>query len=57
MTYRYPDLATDPLSRAKQDVLDRMHGCPDHNCSACRENRETIENLVRAVKDTLVTRQ
>lgn len=31
-----------------REVLERMHGCPNPDCSACSSNREAIIKLVQA---------
>jgi hypothetical protein len=36
----------DALTRAKNDVLERMSGCADENCHACASNNKAIETLV-----------
>jgi hypothetical protein len=32
-------------------VVRRMHGCAEPNCSACRHNRETVHELIVAVRN------
>jgi hypothetical protein len=36
----------DALTRAKNDVLERMSGCNQENCTACSENNKSIDHLV-----------
>lgn len=42
-------VASDPLARQKNDVLERMHGCSDPACIACADNKKAIDVLVAAV--------
>lgn len=48
MRYYYPE--SDPLYKEKQAVMDRMHGCGDIDCAACKENFRSLERLVEAAK-------
>lgn len=43
---------SDTLTRAMNDVLDHMSGCPeDPDCVACRNNRDSITGMVAAAAD------
>jgi hypothetical protein len=37
---------TDALTAAKNQVLERMSGCGDEDCSACKNNNDAIDKLV-----------